>query len=92
MISQSDFSSLQREEEEEQQDEGEEALEEGQEVEAEEQEVEAEEHAAHGEDTPEEEEVKVEWPAGVAQASDKDLAKLSIAEGVRVHFVTCYVW
>ncbi|XP_023202968.1 consortin-like isoform X1 [Xiphophorus maculatus] len=81
MISQSDFSSLQREEEEERQDEGEEALEEGQEVEAEEQEVEAEENAAHGEDTPEEEEVKVEWPAGVAQASDKDLAKLSIAEG-----------
>ncbi|PWA27537.1 hypothetical protein CCH79_00000249 [Gambusia affinis] len=87
MMSQSDFSSPQREEEEERQDE-EEALEEGQEVEAEEQEVEPEEqevepeeHAVHGEDTPEEEEVKVEWPAGVAQASDKDLAKLSIAEG-----------
>ncbi|XP_016534967.1 consortin, connexin sorting protein b [Poecilia formosa] len=81
MMSQSDLSSLQREEEEERQDKGEEALEEGQEVEAEEQEVEAEEHVTHGEDTPEEEEVKVEWPAGVAQASDKDLAKLSIAEG-----------
>ncbi|XP_043962697.1 consortin, connexin sorting protein b isoform X2 [Gambusia affinis] len=87
MMSQSDFSSPQREEEEERQDE-EEALKKGQEVEAEEQEVEPEEqevepeeHAAHGEDTPEEEEVKVEWPAGVAQASDKDLAKLSIAEG-----------
>ncbi|XP_054900402.1 consortin, connexin sorting protein b isoform X2 [Poeciliopsis prolifica] len=81
MISQSDVSSLQREEEKERQDEGEEELEEGQEVEAEEREVEAEEHAAQGEDTPEEEEVKVEWPAGVAQASDKVLAKLSIAEG-----------
>ncbi|XP_014849165.1 PREDICTED: consortin-like isoform X2 [Poecilia mexicana] len=74
MMSQSDLSSLQREEEEERQDKGEEAFEEGQEVEA-------EEHVTHGEDTPEEEEVKVEWPAGVAQASDKDLAKLSIAEG-----------
>uniref|UniRef100_A0A3B3V565 Consortin C-terminal domain-containing protein n=1 Tax=Poecilia latipinna TaxID=48699 RepID=A0A3B3V565_9TELE len=60
MMSQSDLSSLQREEEEERQDEGEEALEEGQEVEAEEQEVEAEEHVTHGEDTPEEEEVKVD--------------------------------
>ncbi|XP_054900403.1 consortin, connexin sorting protein b isoform X3 [Poeciliopsis prolifica] len=56
MISQSDVSSLQREEEKERQDEGEEELEEGQEVEAEEREVEAEEHAAQGEDTPEEEE------------------------------------
>lgn len=34
------------------------------------------------EETPEEEEVKVEWPTGVPQASDKDLAKLSITEGV----------
>lgn len=34
------------------------------------------------EETPEEEEVKVEWPTGVPQASDKDLAKLSIKEGV----------
>ncbi|XP_074541099.1 consortin, connexin sorting protein b [Halichoeres trimaculatus] len=32
-------------------------------------------------ETPEEEEVKVEWPTGVAQASDKDLAKLSSTEG-----------
>uniref|UniRef100_A0A3P8VR22 Consortin, connexin sorting protein b n=1 Tax=Cynoglossus semilaevis TaxID=244447 RepID=A0A3P8VR22_CYNSE len=30
--------------------------------------------------TPEEEEVNVEWPAGVPQASDKDLAKLSNTE------------
>lgn len=35
-----------------------------------------------GEETPEEEEVKVEWPTGVPQASDQDLAKLSITEGV----------
>lgn len=34
--------------------------------------------------TPEEEEVNVEWPAGVPQASDKDLAKLSNTEEVRV--------
>lgn len=34
------------------------------------------------EETPEEEEVKVEWPTGVPQASDNDLAKLSIKEGV----------
>ncbi|CAJ1077304.1 consortin%2C connexin sorting protein b [Xyrichtys novacula] len=33
------------------------------------------------EETPEEEEVKVEWPTGVPQASDKDLAKLSHTEG-----------
>ncbi|KAF7659273.1 hypothetical protein LDENG_00000510 [Lucifuga dentata] len=33
------------------------------------------------EETPEEEEVKVEWPTGVPQASDKDLAKLSNTEG-----------
>ncbi|XP_062293764.1 consortin, connexin sorting protein b [Scomber scombrus] len=33
------------------------------------------------EETPEEEEVKVEWPTGVPQASDKDLAKLSHSEG-----------
>lgn len=33
------------------------------------------------EETPEEEEVKVEWPTGVTQASDKDLAKLSSTEG-----------
>lgn len=36
------------------------------------------------EETPEEEEVKVEWPTGVPQASDKDLAKLSVREGVSV--------
>lgn len=45
----------------------EEKYEEGQEVEVE---------------TPEEEEVKVEWPTGVPQASDKELAKLSIMDGV----------
>lgn len=49
----------------------EEAYEEGQEVEEEEQ----------CEGTPEEEEVKVEWPTGVAQASEKDLAKLSNKQG-----------
>uniref|UniRef100_A0A3Q1G8L1 Consortin, connexin sorting protein b n=1 Tax=Acanthochromis polyacanthus TaxID=80966 RepID=A0A3Q1G8L1_9TELE len=49
----------------------EETYEEGQEVEEEEE---------HCEDTPEEEEVKVEWPTGVPQASDKDLAKLSHSE------------
>lgn len=48
-------------------EEEEETYEEGQEVE---------------EETPEEEEVKVEWPTGVPQASDKDLAKLSVKEGV----------
>ena len=30
-------------------------------------------------------EVKVEWPTGVPQASDKDLAELSNTEGVRTH-------
>ncbi|XP_038164467.1 consortin-like [Cyprinodon tularosa] len=74
MISQCKSSSILREEEEELQDDREEALEEGQEVEAEGQTV-------CGEDTPEEEEVKVEWPSGVTQASDKDLAKLSNTEG-----------
>ncbi|AWP19694.1 putative consortin-like [Scophthalmus maximus] len=43
------------------------------------QEVEKEEELC--EVTPEEEEVKVEWPTGVPQASDKDLAKLSHTEG-----------
>ncbi|KAM9798353.1 consortin, connexin sorting protein b [Neosynchiropus ocellatus] len=33
------------------------------------------------EETPEEEDVKVEWPTGVPQASEKDLAKLSTTEG-----------
>uniref|UniRef100_A0A3Q2R250 Consortin, connexin sorting protein b n=1 Tax=Fundulus heteroclitus TaxID=8078 RepID=A0A3Q2R250_FUNHE len=74
VTSQSEFSSPPMEEEEERRVEGEEAFEEGQEVDAGEQ-------AVRGEDTPEEEEVKVEWPAGVAQASDKDLAKLSNTEG-----------
>ena len=31
--------------------------------------------------------MKVEWPTGVPQASDKDLAKLSNTEGVRTHFI-----
>uniref|UniRef100_A0A1A7WIS8 Consortin, connexin sorting protein n=1 Tax=Iconisemion striatum TaxID=60296 RepID=A0A1A7WIS8_9TELE len=66
-ISESELSSSQMSQEEKQ-DGGEEAYEEGQEVEEEEQE------------TPEEEVVKVEWPTGVPQASDKDLAKLSHTE------------
>ncbi|XP_055021402.1 consortin-like [Boleophthalmus pectinirostris] len=45
----------------------EEAFEEGQEVEE--------------ETTPEEEDLRVEWPTGVPQASEKDLAKLSTKEG-----------
>lgn len=65
------------EEEREEEEEGE-MYEEGQEVEAEEEEL--------CEETPEEE-VKVEWPTGVPQASDKDLAKLSNTEGVGIHFV-----
>lgn len=55
------------EEEEEAEEEEEQTCKEGQDVE---------------EETPEEEEVKVEWPTGVPQASDKDLAKLSVKEGV----------
>lgn len=48
------------------------------------QEVEVEEEAELGpcEESPEEEEVKVEWPTGVPQASDKELAKLSNTEEV----------
>lgn len=30
--------------------------------------------------------MKVEWPTGVPQASDKDLAKMSHTEGVGIHF------
>lgn len=41
----------------------------------------ADEEEGTCEETPEEEEVKVEWPTGVPQASDKDLAKLSSTEG-----------
>lgn len=67
-----------RGEEEEEEGRPEETYEEGQEVEEEEEEE-------PGEGTPEEEEVKVEWPTGVPQASDKDLAKLSHTEGVRKH-------
>ncbi|XP_026197941.1 consortin, connexin sorting protein b isoform X2 [Anabas testudineus] len=58
-------------EEEEEEEEEEETFEEGQEVEEEE----------PCEEMPDEEEVKVEWPTGVPQASDKDLAKLSSTEG-----------
>lgn len=36
------------------------------------------------EETPEQE-VKVEWPSGVPQASVKDLARLSHADGVGKH-------
>ncbi|CAN9507804.1 unnamed protein product [Ophioblennius macclurei] len=61
-----------KEEEEEEGGGEQEVYEEGQEVEEEE-----EEDQEHCEETPEEEEVKVEWPTGVPQASDKDLAKLS---------------
>ncbi|KAM3602850.1 uncharacterized protein V6R79_011928 [Siganus canaliculatus] len=57
-------------EEEEEEEEGG-TYEEGQEVDEEE----------HNEETPEEEVVKVEWPTGVPQASDKDLAKLSNSDG-----------
>lgn len=38
---------------------------------------------AEGEEDDEEDEGKLEWPAGVAQASERDLAKLSDEEGVR---------
>lgn len=55
-------------------EDGDTAYEEGQEMEEEEEEEPCEE-------TPEEEEVKVEWPTGVPQASDKELAKLSHTEG-----------
>lgn len=44
------------------------------------------------EETPEEEEVKVEWPTGVAQASDKDLAKLSHTEGVGICCSSAVIW
>lgn len=57
-------------------DRGDGAYEEGREVEEEQVEEQCEE-------TPEEEEVKVEWPTGVPQASEKELAKLSHKEGVR---------
>lgn len=66
-----------------------ETYEEGQEVEVE---VEVEEEAEPGlcEESPEEEEVKVEWPTGVTQASDKDLAKLSNTEGVGSRSVSAF--
>uniref|UniRef100_A0A3P9GYA3 Consortin, connexin sorting protein b n=1 Tax=Oryzias latipes TaxID=8090 RepID=A0A3P9GYA3_ORYLA len=57
-----------------QEDRGAGAYEEGREVEEEQVEEQCEE-------TPEEEEVKVEWPAGVPQASEKELVKLSHKEG-----------
>ena len=58
-------------------EEEEELYEEGQEI---------EEDEELCEETPEEEDVGFEWPAGVPQASEKDLAKLSHTEWVGVHF------
>lgn len=52
------------------------------EMEAEGQEVDEEEVF---EESPEEEVQVVEWPAGVPQASAKDLVKLSHVEEVRIH-------
>ncbi|XP_056873656.1 consortin, connexin sorting protein b isoform X1 [Takifugu flavidus] len=49
--------------------------------EEEEEEAGEEQMCKEGQETPEEEEVEVEWPTGVPQASDKDLAKLSVKEG-----------
>nr|XP_019947303.1 PREDICTED: consortin-like [Paralichthys olivaceus] len=60
---------------------GEEDGEEDKEMYEEGQEVEEEEEGPCAETPEEDEEVKVEWPTGVPQASDKDLAKLSHAEG-----------
>lgn len=63
----------------------EEVYEEGQEV-AEEEPFEKddrrEEVEGEGEDDDDEDEGKLEWPAGVAQASERDLAKLAHKEGV----------
>ncbi|XP_062267205.1 consortin, connexin sorting protein b [Platichthys flesus] len=61
--------------------EGEEDGEEEREIYEEGQDVEEEEENPCAETPEEEEEVKVEWPTGVSQASDKDLAKLSHTEG-----------
>ncbi|CAB1455349.1 unnamed protein product [Pleuronectes platessa] len=61
--------------------EGEEDGEEEKEIYEEGQDVEEEEENPCAETPEEEEEVKVEWPTGVSQASDKDLAKLSHTEG-----------
>ncbi|XP_058470275.1 consortin, connexin sorting protein b [Solea solea] len=63
--------------EEEVGEEEKEVFEEGQEVEEED-----EEEGTCAETPEEEEEVKVEWPSGVPQASDKELAKLSNTEGI----------
>ncbi|XP_034999760.2 consortin, connexin sorting protein b [Hippoglossus stenolepis] len=60
---------------------GEEDGEEEKEIYEEGQDVEEEEENPCAETPEEEEEVKVEWPTGVSQASDKDLAKLSHTEG-----------
>lgn len=63
----------------------EEVYEEGREVEEEEpfEEEELEERVEEvGDEDEDEEEGRLEWPAGVAQASDRDLAKLSHKEGV----------
>lgn len=66
----------------------EEVYEEGREVEEEEpfeeeeEEVEERVEEVEGDEDEDEDEGKLEWPAGVAQASDRDLAKLSHKEGV----------
>lgn len=65
----------------------EEAYEEGREVDEEEpfeeeEEVEERVEEVEGDEDEDEDEGKLEWPAGVAQASDRDLAKLSHKEGV----------
>lgn len=61
----------------------EEECEEGREV-AEEEPLEEEDRMEEmeGDDEDDEDEGKLEWPAGVAQASERDLAKLSHKEGV----------
>lgn len=61
----------------------EEVYEEGQEV-AEEEPFEKDDRReeVEGEDDDDEDEGKLEWPAGVAQASERDLAKLAHKEGV----------
>lgn len=63
-------------------EEGREAAEEEEPLEEEEEVGERVDDAEGEEDEDEEEQGKLEWPAGVAQASDRDLAKLSHKEGV----------
>lgn len=54
----------------------------GEEEPFEEEEMEERVEDVEGDDDEDEDEGKLEWPAGVAQASDRDLAKLSHKEGV----------